>query len=343
MAPVLPLDKEEELDETAVPEAATEVLPRLSMADLQQLQQQDPVLGPVLAAWPAKPSDTKERSTRALVQQYLRLFLKKEVLHRRQSDQWQGTLEQLVLPSSLRPDVLALLHDDMGHQGYEQTMKLLRPRVYWPAMYREARDYIISYKQWTMGHAPVLHTTSSHLLASHPLEVLAIDFTKLEIASDGQEDVLVLTDVFSKITQAIPTRNQEAGRIAKVLVHEWFQRYGVPQKIHSDQSRDFESKLVKSLCELYGIKKTQTTPYHPRGNAQCERFNCSLHDLLLTLPPEQKSKWPQSLPELVQAYNNMPHTSTGFSPHFLLFGHEPQLPVDHLLGCTTMSMVGPTD
>ena len=74
MAPMLPLDKEEEPDQTAVPEAATEVLPRLSLADLQQLQQQDPVLGPVLAAWPAKPSDTKERSMRALVQQYPRLF-----------------------------------------------------------------------------------------------------------------------------------------------------------------------------------------------------------------------------------------------------------------------------
>ena len=166
---------------------------------------------------------------------------------------------------------------------------------------------------------------------------------RLHEASDGRENVLVLTDVFSKFTQAIPTRNQEAGTVAKVLVHEWFQRYGVPQKIHSDQGRDFESKLVKSLCELYGIKKTRTTPYHPCDNAQCERFNRSLHDLLRTLPPEQKSKWPQYLPELVQAYNNTSHASTGFSPHFLLFGQEPQLPVDHLLGRTTMSAVGPTD
>ena len=267
MAPVLPLDKEEP-GETAVPEAAAEVFPRLSMADLQQLQQRDPVLGPVLAAWPAKPFDTKEHSMRALVQQYPRLLLKKGGLYRRQADQWRGTLEQLVLPSSLRPDVLASLHDDMGYQGYERTMELLRPRVYWPAMHREARDYISSCERCTMGHAPALHTTSSHLLASRPLEILAIDFTKLETASDGRENVLVLTDVFSKFTQAIPMRNQEAGTVAKVLVHEWFQRYGVPQKIHSDQGRDFESKLVKSLCELYGIKKTRTTPYHPRGNAQ---------------------------------------------------------------------------
>ena len=75
------------------------------MADLQ-LQQQEPVLRPVLAAWPAKPSDTKERSTRALVQQYPRRFLlKNEILRRGQADQRRGTLEQLVLPSSPRPDV----------------------------------------------------------------------------------------------------------------------------------------------------------------------------------------------------------------------------------------------
>ena len=74
------------------------------MADLQR-QQQDPVLGPVLAAWPAKPSDTKERSTRALVQQYPRRFLKNGINRRGQADQRRGSLEQLILPSSLRPDV----------------------------------------------------------------------------------------------------------------------------------------------------------------------------------------------------------------------------------------------
>ena len=74
------------------------------MADLQ-LQQHDPVLGPVLAAWPAKPSDTKERTTRALMPQYPRWFLKNGILRRGQADQRRGTLEQLLLPSSLRPNV----------------------------------------------------------------------------------------------------------------------------------------------------------------------------------------------------------------------------------------------
>jgi len=74
------------------------------MADLQ-LQQQDPVLRPVLAAWPAKPSNMKEHSTRALVQQYPRRFLKNGILRRGQADQRRGALQQLVLSSSFRADV----------------------------------------------------------------------------------------------------------------------------------------------------------------------------------------------------------------------------------------------
>ena len=74
------------------------------MAGLQ-LQQQDPVLRPMLTAWPAKPFDTKERSTRSLVQQYPRRFLKNRILRRGQADQHRGTLGQLVLPSSIWPDV----------------------------------------------------------------------------------------------------------------------------------------------------------------------------------------------------------------------------------------------
>ena len=85
--------------------------------------------------------------------------------------------------------------------------------------------------------------------------------------------------------------------MTKVLLPEWFQRNGVPLKIHSDQGQEFEFRLITALCALYSIHKTRTTPYRPHGNAQCEQFNHSLHNLLRTLPPEQKLKWPQYLPE----------------------------------------------
>ena len=72
------------------------------------------------------------------------------------------------------------------------------------------------------------------LLATKPLEVLAMDFTLLEPASDGRENVQVLTDVFTKFTIAIPIRDQRASTVVKTLVKDWLLVYGVPQRIHSD-------------------------------------------------------------------------------------------------------------
>lgn len=129
-----------------------------------------------------------------------------------------------------------------------------------------------------------------------------------------------MTDVFSKYTQAVPTKYQSAITVAKTLVESWFYRFGVPKRIHSDQGRNFESALIRQLCSLYGIEKSRTTTYHPQGNGQCERFNRTLHDLLRSLPPEKKWAWPKYISQLVWAYNTTTHRSTGHSPYSLMLG-----------------------
>ena len=79
---------------------------------------------------------------------------------------------------------------------------------------------------------------------------------------------------------------------------------------------------MQHLYALYGIKQSTTMPYNLHGNAQCERFNHTMIGLLTSLSKEQKDNWPLHLPSLVFAYNAMPHSTTGYHPYELMFGHK---------------------
>nr|XP_006823845.1 PREDICTED: gypsy retrotransposon integrase-like protein 1-like [Saccoglossus kowalevskii] len=162
-------------------------------------------------------------------------------------------IKQLILPSMLKEKVLNAVHDQVGHQGAEKTTALVRSRCYWPSMLTEVAACCKSCQRCTIAKAGKrLHPTMGSLVASRPLEILAMDFTFLEPSSNGTENVLVMTDMFTKFTQAIPTKDQKAITVARVLVRDWFTRFGVPQRIHSDQGRNFESKMIQELCKIHG-------------------------------------------------------------------------------------------
>jgi len=76
--------------------------------------------------------------------------------------------------------------------------------------------------------------------------------------------------------------NMEAITIARIFVNEFICRFGVPEQLHTDQGRNFESTLIREVCKMLGITKTRTTPYHPQSDGMIERFNRTILNMMST-------------------------------------------------------------
>lgn len=83
---------------------------------------------------------------------------------------------------------------------------------------------------------------------------------------------------------------------------------------------------------MLGIRKSRTSPYHPQGDAQPERFNRTLLAMLGTMDTAKKQCWSQHITHLVHTYNCTRSDATGYSPYYLMFGREARLPIDVCFG-----------
>ena len=165
---------------------------------------------------------------------------------------------------------------------------------------------------------------------SYPLELIHMDFLTIGSKRGPSKDinVLVVTDRFTRYAQGFVTSNQTARAVTETFYHGFLVHYGWPQQIHSNKGGCFEGDLIKELCKIAQIQKSHTTPYHPEGNAQVEKFNHTLLRMSGTLDQDQKDKLQDWVSTLTHAYNCTHCELMGFSPYYLMFGWVPRLPVD---------------
>ena len=155
--------------------------------------------------------------------------------------------------------------------------------------------------------------------------------------------VMVVGDYFSRWMEAIPLPNQEAATVACHLIDEVFMRFSVPEQLHSDQGRQFESQLISEVCKALHIKKTRTTPYHPQCDGLVERFNRTLLNMLATHCTDHPWDWEQHIRKVCMAYNTSVNATTGYTPFYLMFGRQARLPVDVMYGNTPTDSQSPSE
>ena len=166
-----------------------------------------------------------------------------------------------------------------------------------------------------------------------PLELIHVDFTNIESTMElnkppSVKNMPIITHQFMRCAMAVITKDQMVNTVVKVLYKRFIMVFCMPAKLLGDWGANSTSVLVEELFATFGIQKCRTTVYHTQCNGQVERFHQTLFRMIGKLTMDKKVQWEQHLPELLQAYNSVRSAVTGYSPHYLMFGRCPHLPVD---------------
>lgn len=172
------------------------------------------------------------------------------------------------------------------------------------------------------------------MIVNKPFERVAADITELPLTTNGNRYVLVVTDYFTKYINMYALPDQTAETVAQCLFDKYFCEHGISEVLHTDQGKQFESKLVHRLCKLMGIVKTRTSPYHPQSDGQVERFNRTLKSELSKRLFSTGNQWDKMLNHIAFSYNTSVHSSIGYSPFFLVNSREACTPLEVMFGDT---------
>ena len=211
----------------------------------------------------------------------------------------------------------------------------MQERFWWPGMARDLRNRIRKCGRCKKFEAAPPVAPLRPLTCSGPGELLHVDFTSIEETVPLREElvirnVMVMQDHFSKYVVAYVVKDKMARTAAETLRNGYFRLFGAPAYLVSDQGKAFTGHLISNLCELYGVQKLRTSPYHAQTNGQVERMNQTIITMIGKLEQDKKARWSEHLPEMLAAYNGTRLAVTGYSPYFLLFGRKSRMPVDCL-------------
>ncbi|MCP3663190.1 MAG: DDE-type integrase/transposase/recombinase [Gammaproteobacteria bacterium] len=240
---------------------------------------------------------------------------------------------QIVIPHSLRSQILELYHCDVfcGHSDVDKTFGRISLRFFWETMRRDIIDFIAVCLNCRTRKGP--HSIPKEPLVPLPavgaFDRVSVDVLgPLHLTLSGNKYIVCFTDALTKWPEVFATPETSARTVAELFVNNIICRHGCPLELLSDNAKNFRSNLLAEICKLTNTNKTFTTPYHPAGNGQVERYNHTLVDMLSMFVSKRQDDWDEILDLVVFAYRTAIHSTTKETPAFLLYGRDLRQPSD---------------
>ena len=169
-----------------------------------------------------------------------------------------------------------------------------------------------------------------------PMREIVIDFADMIRPIEGKRYLLVVVDRFSRWVEACATKRKDAQSVAKFLCREFIPRWGLPDRISSDNGREFVDKCVKLILQKLGIKQRLGSVYRPQSQGICERMNGVVKNRLMKICEHTGLNWHESLPLALMACRSSELRELRMTPHELVMGRRMPMP------CLRTSGKGPS-
>jgi len=239
------------------------------------------------------------------------------------------------IPACMRSDVLNYFHDFpiSGHLGHKKTLNRILRRVFWNGMHEDIFRYVKSCSVCQHNKNPNSKPNGDlqSVKSNGPWDMLAMDFMgPLPTTKNGNTQLLVVVDHYSKWVECFPLRDGRAFKICRILENEIFLTWGTPKSILTDNGSNFRSKVLRDFLEAWNVKHKVTSTYHPQCNIT-ERVNRNIRAILASYINNKHNTWDEHLAAVSFALRSAVSDSTGFSPALLNLGRELRLPFDNAL------------
>lgn len=219
---------------------------------------------------------------------------------------------RIVIPSSLEYRVLQLAHE--AHQGITKTKALLREKVWFPGIDRQAEAMVRNCLA-CQATTPDTHT--------EPLQMSDLpDTVWQDVSADFYgplptgEHLLVIVDEYSRYPVVEVIHSTSANSVIPVI-DKIFSMFGIPRSVKTDNGPPFNSEQFSKFAAYMGFHHRKITPLWPQANATAERFMRTLGKCLRVAHMEN-IPWKQHLYTFLREYRSTPHSTTITSPAELL-------------------------
>ena len=172
------------------------------------------------------------------------------------------TLSRAFTCSLINSSTLVDLHNGLCHPGITGLCRE-KPSLFYGGCKKRVSS---SYRICARFHIPPEGTL---IKATRPMEKLSIGF-KGPVPSVTSNTYLLVVDKYSRFPFVFPCPNMYTTTIIKAL-DRLFSLTGMPCDIHTDRGMSFMSKELRDYHVQKGVETSNTTSYHPAGNAQVER------------------------------------------------------------------------